>query len=279
MHWSEVGPGVPNRTRVAVLGEPPDSETMAAALGAAMRVGVPDSEILPLDCQLDELPDCLAHLTVRGVLGVSVGNPHKPMAAKLASKFYIVKHSLGVANALTLGEHIYAQNTEVPAFQSHIAALDPATALVLGSGRAARSAVMGLVDCGWKVKLWNRNLLRSKPLVSLFARYGPVETVSTADPSGCSLIVNATSLGRKAGEQPPVIWSHAKPRTTAVDYVYRNVATEFLRSASRLGFRTVDGRELLAEQAALAMEWWFQKPVDRQPLLEAVGYRNPTPAP
>jgi shikimate dehydrogenase len=275
MHWSEVGPGIPNRTRIAVLGEPPDSETMSAALTTGMRQNVPDSEVLPLACELEELQDCLAHLTVRGVSGVSVGNPHKPMAAKLASKFYIAKHSLGVANALMLGEQIYAQNTEVPAFQSTLSNLEPATALVLGSGRAARSAVMGLLDSGWKVKLWNRNLLRSKPLVTLFLRYGQIETVPTADPAGCSLIVNATSLGRKPGEQPPVIWSHAKPRTTAVDYVYRGVATEFLRSAARFGFKAIDGRQLLVEQAALAMEWWLQKPIERQPMLEAVGYKAP----
>jgi shikimate 5-dehydrogenase len=208
--------------------------------------------------------------------GISVGNPHKPVAAKLAMQFFIVKHSLGVANALQLGDNIFAQNTEVPGFRRLINDIPPATALVLGSGRAARSAIMGLFEAGWQVKLWNRNLLRSKPMVSLFLRYGKIETAHLADPSGCTLIVNATTVGRKAGEQPPIEWRFSRPRTTVVDFVYRNVATEFLRSGVRLGFKTVDGRELLVEQAAFTIEWWLQKPCPREPMLAAINYHKPT---
>jgi len=257
------------------VGEPPDSEILTKVLRAGFDSIDTNAEVILLDCEREQFPDCVAHLNGLKFKGISVGNPHKPVAAKLATQFFIVKHALGVANALTLGDNIFAQNTEVPGFRRLIAELPPATALVMGSGRAARSAVMGLFESGWHVKLWNRNLLRSKPLVSLFLRYGKIETAHTADPSGCTLVVNATTVGKKAGEQPPLIWKHARPRTTIVDFVYRAVATEFLRSGAQLGFNTIDGKELLVEQAAYAIEWWMQKPCQREPMLAAINFHKP----
>jgi shikimate 5-dehydrogenase len=275
MHWSEVGPAQDERVRYAVVGEPPDNELLFKVLIAGFKALDQDIQLVSLDCERDRFPDCLTHLNDLKFKGISVGNPHKPVAAKLATQFFIVKHSLGVANALSLGANVFAQNTEVPGFRKVIAHLPPATALVMGSGRAARSAVMGLFESGWQVKLWNRNLQRSKPMVSLFLRYGKIDTAHTPDPTGCTLIVNATPLGRKAGEEPPIIWKYARPKTTIVDFTYRVVATEFLRSGARLGFDTVDGKELLVEQAAYAIEWWLQKPCPREPMLAAINFHKP----
>ena len=275
MHWREVGPSEGARMRFAVIGDPPDSELLTTVLRSAFIALQIDAEVLLLECEREAFPDCVTHLNANRFKGISVGNPHKPVAAKLATQFFIVKHALGVANALTLGDNIFAQNTEVPGFRRLIADVPPATALVMGSGRAARSAVMGLFESGWQVKLWNRNLLRSKPLVSLFLRYGNIETAHTADPTGCTLIVNATTVGRKAGEEPPIMWKYARPKTTIVDFVYRTVATEFLRSGARLGFNTIDGKELLVEQAAFAVEWWLQKSCPREPMLAAINFHKP----
>ena len=275
MHWSETGPPSNDRMRFAVIGEAPDSELLVKIFTAAFESMNVPAEVLLLDCERERFPDCVEHLNKNKFKGISVGNPHKPVAAKLATQFFIVKHALGVANALTLGDNIFAQNTEVPGFRRVIASIPPATALVMGSGRAARSAVMGLFESGWHVKLWNRNLLRSKPMVSLFLRYGKIETAHTADPTGCTLVVNATPVGRKAGEQPPLLWKHARPKTTLVDFTYRAVATEFLRSGARMGFETIDGKELLVEQAAFAVEWWIQKACPREPMLAAINFHKP----
>lgn len=277
MHWRDAQPSTTKRMRLAVIGEGPDSDLLPVVLAAGFRSNDTECEIDRLDCTMEEFADCVTHLRTVGYKAISVGNPHKPVAAKLAKDFFVVQHALGVANALSLGANVYAQNTEVPAFARLIGDLKPGSALVMGSGRAARSAVMGLFDKGWHVRLWNRSIVRTKPFVSLFVRYGKVEASPQADPSGCGLIVNATALGRRAGEQPPVLWNHARPNTTAIDFVFRNVSTEFLRSASRQGFKTIDGRELLVEQAAVAVEWWVGKPADRQPMLEAAGIHKHGP--
>jgi shikimate dehydrogenase len=275
MQWQDLRPDSSGKLRIAVVGEGDDFDLLPKAFSLALREMGIDCDVVAISPTAEEFKEAVPYLSECGFKGVSVCNPLKAEAAKLAKDYFTVRHGLGVANALTLGgPNVYAQNTEVAAFNHAISGLTPATALVLGSGRAARSAVQSLFESGWKVRLWNRNVIRSKPFVALFEYYGKVETVSQADPTGCNLIVNATPLGIKAGEQPPVIWTHAKPRSAAIDFVYRSVATEFLRSAAQRGFKTYDGRELLVEQAALALEWWTGKTVPREPMLHAVGFRK-----
>lgn len=272
MYWREVQAEEETKSRFALIGDPPDADLLFRAYSTGFK-SLELPTVIQLDCPDGEFYEAANCLKEVGLCGIAVGNPHKAIAANMAKRFYIVKHGLGVANALDFRGEISAQNTEVPAFVNFIRDVETGTALVMGSGRAARSAVMGLFECGWQVKLWNRNILRSRPFVTLFERYGEVHRVPHADPTGCTMIVNATPLGRKAGEQPPLIWNHVKPKTVCVDYVYRNVPTEFLRMASLRGFRAVDGRELLAEQSALAIQWWTGKDPDREKMRDAVGLK------
>lgn len=249
--------------RLAVLGEGAEVDVTTALMQNVLEEMNIPAEVNALECGAEEFKDCIEHLRAAGFAGASICNPFKGEAAKLATEFYVVRRAMGVANALKFGSYISAQNTEVEAFNSKIRDLKPGMALVMGSGRAARSAVMSLLECGWRIRVWNRNVIRSRPFVTAFETYGKVEMASAADPAGCSLIVNATPLGAKAGEQPPVKWTAAGTRTVAIDFVFRKVATEFLRSASARGFKTVDGRSLLTEQIASALEWFTGQPVPR----------------
>ena len=274
MYWSEVGPAPEVSLRLAAIGEGTDmSLTVRAIREAIIRAGS-EGEVLAVECAVEEFPVCIDRLTECGFRGAFIGNPLKPEAAKLAKQFFVVRHGLGGANALKLGKDVYAQNTEVPAFSNLVRDITPGLALVMGSGRAARSAVMSLFENGWRVRVWNRNIIRSRPFAIAFETYGKVELVPQPDTIGCSLIVNATPIGARPGEQPPINWTQAAKNATAIDFVYRGVPTEFLRSAALRGFKTVDGRELLVEQVALALEWWLGEAVPREPMLEAIGFRR-----
>ena len=274
MDWRELQPEERQRLRLAYVGRDHESSPVVQLLTAGLKEMGKEAQVVGFDVVNEELEECLLHLKSAGFKGVSIGNPHKPMAAKLAHKFFTVKHSMGVANALVLGDPIYAQNTEVGAFGRVLADIKPGTALVLGAGQGARSVLMGLFDAGWTIRLWNRNAMRARPMITLFERYGKIELVTEADPSGSQLVINATPMGAKAGEQPPVLWTRARPHTIALDLVFRYVATEFLRSASTRGFMTIDGRELLIEQLALALEWWTAKAVPRGAMRQSVGLKG-----
>lgn len=268
--WQELRPST-SALRLAYVAGDVEADPVPMMLTLALREMDIPSEVSPCSVDPEEFESCIDHLRSIGVRGVVVGNPHKATAAKIAHKFYVAKLGLGVANALTLGTETYARNTEVTAFMGALEGLESGTALVMGSGRGARSVVLGLFEKGWQVRLWNRNAIHMRPFVTLFERYGQIEMLSQPDPSGCRLVVNATALGAKAGEQPPILWERARPKTVAIDLVYRNVATEFLRQAAQRGFKTVDGRWLVSEALAQALEWWTQREVPREPMHRAIG--------
>jgi shikimate dehydrogenase len=248
---------------IAVIGHGTDAELIAELQNAALESMKLTGHIRRLEIAAQELGAGIEKLTALGFKGVNVGDPLKPNAARLAPHFYAVKHSLGSANALMLNGGVYAQNTEFPACMKTLEGIEPGTALVMGAGHSARAMGMALLESGWKVRVWSRSAMKARPLITLLQRYGKIELISSPDPVGVGLIVNATPLGMRIGEMPPINWNHVQKSAVVVDLIVRRVNTELIRGATLRGLRTIDGRELLIEQAAQALEWWTSKPVPR----------------
>ncbi len=272
--WGALTPVPEGHLGIAIIGEGPESAMVPDLQAAALEAMGRPACFRYVETKVEELSEGLRTLATLGFKGVNVGTPFKPAAARLAQHFYIVKHSLGTANALNLEGGIWAQNTEVTAFTKTLEGVEPGSALVLGSGHAARSVSMALLDSGWKVKIWSRSALKARPMMTLLQRYGAIELASTADPASCTLIVNATPMGLRPGELPPINLNHARRGTTVVDLVVRRVSTELIRAANLRGLATVDGRELVIEQAAQALEWWTGAPVPREAMRAAAWRRE-----
>ncbi len=273
MDWREVGTRTGFDLRLGLISQGVDNEMHVAVLTAAFASLDMKAEIIQIEPDATEFDEAVFHLKECGFRVAAVGNPHKVLAARLGEKFFLATDSVGVANALTLEEKIYARNTEVPGFARTIAHLPPGKALVMGTGQVARSVSMGLFQTGWKIRSWNRNAMKTRVLQTMFKRYGEIELAHEADPAGCTLVVNATPVGVRAGEKLPLVWSHVIPKTVVYDLIIRRVPTELQREATLRGVKTLGGRDLMVEQSALAVEWWVNKEVPREPLKAVVGVR------
>lgn len=215
---------------------------------------------------------CVRHLASIGFRGALALDSTRVEAARMGEKFFLANHSMGVANALSFqAGRVLAQNTEVPSIASLISEVEPGKALVLGSGAAARSTIMALFELGWQVRLWNRSALKARPMIPLFARFGKIELIYQPDPAECRLVVNCTPLGAKAGQSPPLEWGHVRPKTVFMDLVVRRVPTDFLRTATSRGLAAIDGRNVIVESGAKALEWWTGKTIDRGAMRVAQG--------
>lgn len=273
MSWNRLTPE-PSKLRVAVIGGSLGDSLLPDVLLAGLRQTHPAPEVVPLGIEAEEFEPCVRHLESIGFRGAAVAHPYKVAAARMAQRFFLVKHSMGVANALIFESGVWGQNNEVPAIQGLIGHLEPATALVMGAGSGARSVGVALLDAGWKVRLWNRNGMRSRLLQTTIKAFGEIDLAPYANPTGCQLIVNATSLGRKAGEKPPMDWTYVRRGTTVMDIVYRRVPTELLREGALRGLPVIDGRQIVVEKAALTVQWWTGQSVDRAPMVAAAGLRQ-----
>ncbi|HEY3780053.1 MAG TPA: hypothetical protein VGL56_03140 [Fimbriimonadaceae bacterium] len=277
MHWSEFAPDENAGVRIASVSQGVDmSYIHAATMGAFLSSGA-RAQFHVFDIPKTEFEPCIQHLKEIGFRGVLVANPYKVDAARLAERFWVSKFSLGTANALLLDKGIFAQNSEVQAISTSVADVERGMALVMGTGHAARSVIAGLLDANFQIRLWNRNVNKTKILKSLLERYGDITLSTSPDPSGCKLVVNATPLGAKLGECAPVMWDRMLPRTVCFDLVFRRVPTDFLRNAASRGLKTIDGRELLVEQCALCLEWFLGQRLDREPMRLAVGLKAAMP--
>lgn len=200
-------------------------------------------------CTDTDFPDCIRHLRECNFVGAWINNPFKIQAGRLSEGFSVNRETMGLANVLDLRGGVTAYNTEINAINQLLKDLQPATALVLGCGQAARSSVMALYQLGWKVRVWNRSARKAQPFKTLFARYGQTQVLYEPDPTGCALVINATPLGARAGEQPPLLWKFVRPKTVFLDMVTRQVPTDFLRNAANRGLPIIDGRLVQAEAA------------------------------
>lgn len=261
--------------KIAVAGANMQNSLLPDILRAGLKSAGIVGAVTLHDSPTSEFETLVHQLVAEGYRGMAVAHPHKSAAAHLAARFFTVRHSMGVANGLTFENgKIFAQNTEVPAIQGLLQGLEPSTALLLGAGSGARSVAVALMEAGWKLRLWNRNGMRARLLQTTLLRYGPIELLPQPEPIGCTLVINATALGAKAGEKAPLDWKFVRRGVTAMDIVYRRVPTEFLREAKLRGCATIDGRQIVVEKAALSMEQWLERSLERQPMLEAAGLRG-----
>lgn len=268
MNWRELEPQQDRIIRLAVLGDPVEHSLSPKMHTAALAACGIAGEYLPLRVLADEFDEAVQHLAFCGFAGVNVTIPHKERAASIAISDDDVVAFVGAANTLKFGDGMLARNTDAAGFFNCIKHLSPGKALIIGAGGAAAAAAFALARQGWQAAISNRTQSRAAALAQRFNT--SLTAIPEPSPAGCSLVVNGTPLGLKPGEMPPFHWNELAPGTTLLDMSYRLEQTDFLAQGRDRGFATIDGREMLVEQGALALEWWTGRSIPRQPMKEAV---------
>jgi len=152
---------------------------------------------------------------------------------------------------------LWGDNTDVAGFMAPLLERDtrPGTALVLGAGGAARAAVHGLRQAGWKVLLSARTGGRADRLAQSFQ----AEHVPWADRHDVrpSLLVNTTPLGMSGPFQALSPWKSSLTGISLVyDLVYNPRETQLLAQAAREGVATIPGLPMFVHQGLAQFERW-----------------------
>lgn len=223
---------------------------------------------LPVDCPPGQLAAKLDAFVVLGGVGVNLTRPLKEEVLPLVSgRSDRWTRRAGAANTLVWQESgWFAANTDCEALYRALARVSPAsrTALILGSGGAARASAAVLQELGYRVAAAAR-----RPSLCDFAEERLLWE-DRLEPTSWGVVVNATPVGQMA-EDAADRWPLPETDGVAVDWVYRPNATVFLSQARAQGIETVDGLSLLVEQAALGWNVWFGREGPRDVMHEAVG--------
>ncbi len=237
---------------------------------------------------LDMLPDdvtaTMDALEHADVVGGNVTVPHKLAVAALCDRLTEEARLIGAVNTfwwegsdpgsrVLVGDNTDALGLE-RALREDLGLAPSGTALagrgvlLVGTGGAARAAVVALDRLGARVRVAGRDLDRAAAITALVgAAIGTVDLTAASALAVCSqeasIVVNATSLGLR-GEPLPSPLMELKVGQTAYDLVYGS-ATPFLLAATDAGAATHDGAGMLLHQAAEAFERWtgHSAPVER----------------
>ncbi len=165
-----------------------------------------------------------------------------------------------------------AFNTDATGFKKAIPSdinLAGKKAAILGTGGASRAAVLGLSDLGIsEIGVYTRNIPNAMDYMAYMRRKFPQITFTSyqidavRDLSKYDILVNTTPIGMQgvSADMTPVEENVLKtlPDWAVVyDVIYNPKKTILLKNAEKLGYRTINGLDMLVYQAIAAQEIWF----------------------
>ena len=152
-----------------------------------------------------------------------------------------------------------------------------ARVLLLGAGGAGRVAALKLAEAGvGTLHLVNRTQSRAEAVRREIKRRAPKVNAVVGYPDDrdvVDLVLNATSLGLKAGDGVPLDLARFPLRNAAAvyDMIYRPAETPLLKLARKAGCRTANGIGMLLWQGVAALEIWSGKKAPVAAMRAALG--------
>jgi len=133
--------------------------------------------------------------------------------------------------------------------------------LILGAGGAAAAIATTLAlhptQASAALALFDPTPGKSAALAARIAAASPVpvQVVSSNDPAGFDLVINATPLGLRADDPLPCDVAKMAPHAAFVDILMKNQPTPGLRAAMARGLKVQAGFEMLIQQTALYLDF------------------------
>lgn len=229
-----------------------------------------------LETSPEDLISRIKYLKTNGYNGFNVTIPLKVPMSLFLDDIDDYANIAGCVNTVKILEDrsFIGYNTDIYGFKKAIpneVSLVGKTASILGTGGASRAAVVGLAEKGIKnIDFYTRNIINSRQTLDYMRSKFPeiefnvyqIQNIRSLKES--SIIINATPIGMKgfmADVMPlePHNFEDLNPETIFYDIVYNPAKTVFLKEASKRGFKTIEGLDMLIYQAQRAIEIWTGK--------------------
>lgn len=274
----------------AVLGSPVRHSASPAMHNAALAALGLNWRYVGCEVNPAHLREAIEGARHLGFVGLNLTVPHKQLAVALMDELDASAEEWGAVNTVVFGHRDAAggwipvgqgdpggapvlargYNTDANAIIRSLyedLGVEPRSSrvLLLGAGGAGRAAALRLAAEGVSVLyLVNRTMARAEELAREIESRFPAVEVHLGYPAGdVEIVLNATSLGLKAGDPSPLdsdLFSLAQA-DGVYDMIYRPASTPLLDQARAAGCRTANGLGMLLYQGAAALELWSGQPV------------------
>ncbi len=247
-----------------VFGDPIKHSLSPAMQNAAFRALGLDACYYPFRVSRERLKDAILGASAMGFGGLNLTIPLKEKALEIVQADELAK-AIGAVNTVSFyapssaSSEIRGHNTDgfgaLLALEEAEVRIRGSSVLLIGAGGAARAIAYTLEREGAEISIANRRLQRAEELAGMVGAVGYSlcdleKLVDRAD-----IIINATSVGMKAGEPRLFDGKLIKSSHAVFDIVY-NRETELLKDAKAAGALAIDGVMMLVYQGAKALEIW-----------------------
>jgi len=233
---------------------------------------------IPSDLLIEEI----ARLIAQGINGFNVTIPHKQALFTMVQSHTPQAQQVGAINAVKVEDtgELTGHNTDFPALKSvleknYLASASGKIALILGTGGGARAAACAIKKLGFATcYVLARNPDKQKSLIDFMQEqaskdpasslsFKPIQILDIQPQAlpNFSLVINATSIGL-TDESPPIWMPNLIKQLPydcfCYDLVYKKNKTLplFAQLAHAQGLKSMDGLDMLIEQARLSFQFW-----------------------
>ena len=234
----------------------------------------------------EDLISRIKYIKSNGYQGFNVTIPLKVPMSLFLDDIDDYANIAGCVNTIKVGENkeFFGYNTDIYGFKKAIPSevdLNGKTASIIGTGGAARAAVVGLSEKGVKtINFYTRNIINSHQTLNYVRAKFPnitfnvyqIQTVKTLSDS--DIVVNATPIGMRgfmADKMPldTLVLDTLKQNTTVYDIVYNPSETILLKESAKRGLPVIGGLDMLIYQAERAIEIWTGRTPDTNKMKKA----------
>ena len=225
-----------------------------------------DAMVVPMGVKAEDYPVSLRQIfKFSNVLGALVTMPHKVTTMSFADDASITARIAGAANALLkradgtlLADQFdgagYARGVARKGFKTKGSRI-----LIVGTGGVGSPIAASLAaDGAASISLFDLNTASAEGLASRLKQYYPdmEVNVTSNDPAGYDMVVNATPLGMKDTDPLPFDPERLSPTTFVGEVVMKQEITPMLRAAIARGCKYQVGTDMLFEMSPAYLEFF-----------------------
>jgi shikimate dehydrogenase len=249
-----------------IIGDPVRYTESPARLTKTFSALGHNAVCVPMEVPPPALDDVMRGLSATpNVDGVLVTMPHKRTAFGHCATTSDRAALLGVANVLrrtsegTWHGDMLDGLAFVKAQTDHGAQPAGARVLLLGAGGAGSAIAAALLDEGVReLVVHDVDEARATDLVTLLSGHGPARvTTGPPDPTGCTMVCNATPLGMTETDPLPLDTRLLTASMFVGDVIGGHGLTPFLAAAQAAGCGTADGSQMVEAGQDLMVDFWI----------------------
>lgn len=255
---------------IGIFGDPIEHTLSPLIHNEAFKYLGLDYCYVPFHVKREKLKEAVEGIRALDIKGVNITVPHKEEVIKYLDIVSDEAKEIGAVNTIVNMEGVLkGYNTDVRGFISSLKEegffIKGKNVLIIGGGGAARAVVYGILIEGGRVYIFNRTSTKAQAIKEKFSNLGFIEVIENINKfvtEKINIIVNATSLGLKKDDPPPLNPNLLTSEHTYCDLVYPE--TTLMKKAKKIGCKVIGGYGMLVWQAAFAFEIWtgMQAPIE-----------------